>query len=136
MAVALDRLHRKGRIRKAFVLDFDLHFGDGNVNILGDKGWVRILNPDAPNRKAYLNEVAEELERCEADMIAISAGFDNHEQDWGGTLRTEDYEEMGRMARQAARRVCGGCFAILEGGYNHGVLGRNVMALIRGLGSI
>lgn len=135
MAVALDRLQRKGKIRKAFVLDFDLHFGDGNVNILGQKGWVKIFNPDAPNRDAYMEEVAHELKRCEADMIGISAGFDNHEQDWGGTLKTEDFEEMGRMVRQAARRIGGGCFAILEGGYNHRVLGQNVMALLRGLSS-
>jgi acetoin utilization deacetylase AcuC-like enzyme len=135
MAVALDRLKRKGKIRKAYVLDFDLHFGDGNANILGGKDWVRIFNPDAPNRDGYLKEVTHEMERCEADMIGISAGFDNHEMDWGGTLKTEDYEEMGRLVRQAARRVGGGCFAILEGGYNHRVLGTNVMALLRGLSS-
>lgn len=135
MAVALDRLRRNGRIRKAYVLDFDLHFGDGNVNILGKKDWATIFNPDAPSRDVYMREVAHEMERCDADMIGISAGFDNHEMDWGGTLKTEDYEEMGQMVRQAARRVGGGCFAILEGGYNHRVLGQNVMALLRGLSS-
>ncbi|MEW6665101.1 MAG: histone deacetylase family protein [Thermodesulfobacteriota bacterium] len=133
MAIALDRLQRKGKIQKAYVLDFDLHFGDGTVNILGSKDWVTIFNPDAANRDAYVKEVAEDMERCDADMIGISAGFDNHEMDWGGTLRTEDYEEMGRMVRQASRRVGGGCFGILEGGYNHRVLGQNVMALIQGL---
>jgi acetoin utilization deacetylase AcuC-like enzyme len=73
------------------------------------------------------------MEACEADMIAISAGFDNHEQDWGGTLKTEDYTEIGRLVREAADRNKGGCFAILEGGYNHRVLGHNVLALIEGL---
>jgi acetoin utilization deacetylase AcuC-like enzyme len=35
--------------------------------------------------------------------------------------------------RDSARRCGGGCFGILEGGYNHQVLGHNVMALIEGL---
>jgi acetoin utilization deacetylase AcuC-like enzyme len=37
------------------------------------------------------------------------------------------------MVREASKNNRGGCFAILEGGYNHGVLGRNVMALIEGM---
>nr|HPN87095.1 histone deacetylase family protein [Smithella sp.] len=32
MSIALEKLKREGQIRKAFILDFDLHFGDGNVN--------------------------------------------------------------------------------------------------------
>ena len=66
-------------------------------------------------------------------MIGVSAGFDNHRQDWGGLLTTEDYADMGRMVRDAARRNGGGCFAVLEGGYNPDVLGRNAVALMQGL---
>jgi acetoin utilization deacetylase AcuC-like enzyme len=80
-----------------------------------------------------MREVADEMGRCQADIIGISAGFDNHEEDWGGTLTTDDYEEIGRMVRAAAERCSGGCFGILEGGYNHQVLGHNVLALIKGL---
>ncbi|HOW99678.1 MAG TPA: histone deacetylase family protein, partial [Deltaproteobacteria bacterium] len=109
------------------------HFGDGTVNILGHRGWVSILNPDAHDRNSYLRLVLNALDETRADMIAISAGFDNHLQDWGGLLATDDYREMGRAARQAALRNGGGCFAILEGGYNHRVLGQNVLALIEGL---
>jgi acetoin utilization deacetylase AcuC-like enzyme len=133
MAVALTHLKNKGMIGTAFVLDFDLHFGDGTVNILGKKDYVTIYNPEEPDRFSYMNRVLEELERCTADVIGISAGFDNHLQDWGGTLATEDYQEMGRAVREAVARNSGGCFAILEGGYNHRVLGHNVLALIRGL---
>jgi len=46
---------------------------------------------------------------------------------------TEDYFEMGRMVREAARRNRAGSFAILEGGYNPSVLGQNALALINGL---
>ena len=133
MAIALDHLRRKGKIKSAYVLDFDLHYGDGTVNILGNRDWVKIHNVGAHDRDAYMKEVTREMESCEADMIAISAGFDNHERDWGGTLRTDDYREIGRLVREAASRSKGGCFGILEGGYNHQVLGHNVMALIEGL---
>ncbi len=69
------------------------------------------------------------------DLIGISAGFDNHEEDWGRLLATEDYFSIGTMVRQTARACGGGCFAILERGYNHDVLGHNVAALIGGLSS-
>ena len=133
MAIALEKLKREGKIKKAFILDFDLHFGDGNVNILGKSGYVTILNPTASNRNEYLKTVQNDLQQTDADMIAVSAGFDHHEKDWGGLLKTEDYTYMGKLVREAARRNKGGCFGILEGGYNHAVLGKNVLAFIEGL---
>lgn len=133
MSIALEKLRREGKIKKAFILDFDLHYGDGNVNILEHKGYVAILNPLASNRNEYLKNVQDALARTDADMIAVSAGFDNHEDDWGGLLKTEDYQYMGRLVRETARRNQGGCFGILEGGYNHNVLGKNVLAFVEGL---
>jgi acetoin utilization deacetylase AcuC-like enzyme len=133
MAVALEHLKRTGKIRSAYVLDIDLHFGDGTVEILGGKEYVTVHNCMAGSRNAYIEEVADEMSRCRADIIGISAGFDNHELDWGRTLTTDDYREIGRLVRAAARRSGGGCFAVLEGGYNHQVLGHNVLALTEGL---
>ncbi len=135
MSIALEKLHREEKINKAFILDFDLHYGDGNVNILGSKDYVTILNPSGSNRNEYLKSVEAKLSQTDADMIAVSAGFDNHEQDWGGLLKTEDYKFMGQLVREAARRNNGGCFGILEGGYNHSVLGKNVLAFIQGMES-
>jgi acetoin utilization deacetylase AcuC-like enzyme len=133
IAVAVETLKHLGKIRTAYILDFDLHFGDGTENTLGRKSYVGIHNPSAHDRKAYLQEVEDELHRFQADLIGISAGFDNHRQDWGGLLMTDDYRAMGQMVRTAARRNGGGCFAVLEGGYNRDVLGKNVLALIEGL---
>ena len=133
MAIAMESLKRDQKINSAYVLDIDLHFGDGTVNILKGRDYVTVYNVAAKHRKAYLAEVEDEMENCHADMIGISAGFDNHEDDWGGTLSTDDYLQIGRMVLQAAKRHRGGCFAILEGGYNHTVLGHNAMALIEGL---
>lgn len=133
MAVSLYRLRADRRIGNAFVLDFDLHYGDGNVNILGRHDWVEILNPDSRDRNAYLAQVQHALETTAADVIAVSAGFDNHARDWGGLLTTADYRTMGHWARAAAARNNGGCYGILEGGYNHDVLGQNVLAFVEGL---
>jgi acetoin utilization deacetylase AcuC-like enzyme len=133
MAVALETLRRRQKISSACVLDIDLHFGDGTVNILGKRSWVAITNVEARDRRRYLLAVAEAMENCRADVIGVSAGFDNHAADWGGLLQTEDYEEIGRCVRSAADRNDGGCFALLEGGYNHEVLGRNVLSLLKGM---
>ncbi len=133
MAAALVHLKNDGAIQTAHVLDFDLHYGDGNVNILGHLDWATLHNPEARDRISYLEDVKAELKTCQADIIGISAGFDHHEKDWGGLLKTEDYQQMGQMVRSAAQRIGGGFFAILEGGYNHQVLGENALALIRGM---
>jgi len=133
MAVALEKLRRAGSIKRAYVLDIDLHYGDGTVNILGGRKYVTILNPSAANRKRYLEEVSSELPKQGVDIIGISAGFDQHCKDWGGLLETSDYQEIGRLAAQAAREGGAGLFALLEGGYNHEVLGYNAWALIQGM---
>ena len=133
MAVALEALRREKKIETACVLDIDLHFGDGTQNILGNRSWVEVINVEAGDRSHYLQQVDQALENCEADLIGISAGFDYHIDDWGGLLHTEDYAKIGRRVRRAADRNKGGCFAILEGGYNHEVLGENVLALIQGM---
>jgi acetoin utilization deacetylase AcuC-like enzyme len=136
MAVAMERLKEEGKIGTAYVLDIDLHYGDGTVNILGNKNWITVHNVTAQERAAYMDEVAHEMDHCAVDLIGVSAGFDNHELDWGGLLHTDDYREIGLLVRSAAQRSKGGCFAILEGGYNHRVLGHNVMALIEGLSGV
>lgn len=133
MSIALTKLRRQGKIDTAFVLDFDLHYGDGNVNILDKNGWATIYNPDLEDRKDYLGAVEKQMKECKADIIGISAGFDNHREDWGSVLITDDFKNMGQMVRSTAIRNGSGFFAILEGGYNHDILGSNVMALIRGM---
>jgi acetoin utilization deacetylase AcuC-like enzyme len=133
MAVAMVALREQKKIESACVLDIDLHFGDGTENILRNRNWVTVVNIDAHNRRRYLQQVEAAMQNCRADVIGISAGFDNHVEDWGGLLRTGDYEQIGSLARSAAVRNGGGCFAVLEGGYNHDVLGENVLALMQGM---
>jgi len=133
MAIAVEKLKRENRIRSALILDFDLHFGDGTVNILASREYATIYNPSESTAGAYLKGVNNFLFSMKADVIGVSAGFDNHLDDWGGLLSTEDYKTMGSLVREAAKAHGTGYFAILEGGYNHNVLGRNVMAFIEGM---
>jgi len=132
MAIALKALKRDMKIETALVLDIDLHFGDGTVNILGDESWVTIHNPPERDRIEYVRNIEHLLSELTVDIIGISAGFDHHVDDWGGLLTTEDYFTIGSMVKSRIKGT-GGCFAILEGGYNHKVLGQNAYALIKGL---
>ena len=133
MAIALTTLRNENLIRQAFVLDIDLHSGDGTVNILNSKDWVTICNPSARSRKEYIRKVEQVFSGVQVDIIGISAGFDQHIDDWGGLLTTDDYHTIGVIVKKAAQANGGGYFAILEGGYNHSVLGHNVRALLDGL---
>lgn len=133
MAIALQSLRCRGQLASAYVLDIDLHYGDGTVNILESKDYVRVHNLAATDRQAYLAEIEKELFDYPSDLIGVSAGFDNHRDDWGALLETEDYFQIGKLVKTAADRNAGGCFGVLEGGYNHDVLGDNVLALIKGL---
>ena len=61
MSVALECLKQRKKIKSAYVLDFDLHYGDGNVNILGGKDYVVVHNIDTHDRKSYLREIENEM---------------------------------------------------------------------------
>jgi acetoin utilization deacetylase AcuC-like enzyme len=136
MAVALEKLKREKAIERAFVLDIDLHFGDGTVNIFRSTDYVSVFNGSLNDRKRYLEAIAKELQKQESDIVGISAGFDNHKDDWGGLLETEDYTTIGKMVRERCDKNSCGYFAILEGGYNHQVLGYNVLALLQGMAGL
>jgi len=105
------KLYSEGKIKSAFVLDFDLHTGDGNINILShreDDFRVKILNPDSYNNKGYIREVEEYMDKLEnIDIFAASAGFDQGIDDWGHLLYPEDYTELGRLMKVYSEKLCG-----------------------------
>jgi acetoin utilization deacetylase AcuC-like enzyme len=135
VAVAVEKLRREGRIKKAVVVDFDLHFGDGTANIFAGVPDVVYHHAEGSTRTAYLDNLQSFLDaHRHCDLVAVSAGFDRHVRDWGGLLTTEDYRTIGGLLRDYARDVCSGrIFSVLEGGYNHDVLGKNVHAYLEGL---
>lgn len=135
MGIAVKKLIKEGKIRTAVILDIDLHFGDGTDNIFKGYRNVRVLNIQSSNPDDFINETKSSLAVIEnADIIAISAGFDQYEKDWGANLSTEDYRVIGEIAGNFAIEKAGGrIFSILEGGYFVPDLGKNVLALLEGI---
>ncbi len=137
MAISLLKLYSEKKIKKAFILDFDLHTGDGNINILEDQNdefTVSILNPESTERGRYIQEVENCMKDVtDVDIFAASAGFDQGIDDWGHLLYPEDYTELGRLMKEYSQKICSGRrYAILEGGYNHQIIGANVDSFCRG----
>ena len=137
ISVSLLKLYSEGKIKSAFVLDFDLHTGDGNINILtfrNDDFRVKILNPDSSGRTGYLKEVQTYMEELDnIDIFVASAGFDQGIEDWGQLLYPEDYIELGELMKTYSMKLCEGRrYALLEGGYNHDVLPLNVKSFCDG----
>ena len=135
IAISVEKLRREGKIKKAFIVDIDLHFGDGTANIFANTSDVSYFHPESGNREEYVKSLSTVLKtKKDCDIVAVSAGFDRHELDWGQMLTTQDYFTIGEKIKQFAERVCDGKrYAVLEGGYNHSVLGKNVKSLLEGM---
>jgi acetoin utilization deacetylase AcuC-like enzyme len=134
MGIALLKLKSEGKIKGAFVLDFDAHKGNENINVLSDYPKIKILNPFSGDRESYLSEIKEFLSNIgEIDIIAVSAGFDSYEKEVGNKLKTIDFYLIGKMIKKFSNKLCDGRrFAILEGGYHPKYLGKNVLAFYQG----
>ncbi len=135
LALSLLALRAKGLIESAFVLDFDLHVGDGTIDILGHDKQFIIHNPKGQGDDAYLADVKQHLDAAPAvDIIVASAGFDQYEHCWGGNISTSAFKRIGRLMHEfAADRCEGRRYGLLEGGYNFEDLGKNVLAFCEGL---
>jgi acetoin utilization deacetylase AcuC-like enzyme len=134
MAIAVSKLIQDKKVRTALILDFDLHYGDGTADIFQGNADMTYFHPEDGNRRDFVDHVGRLLGQSSADIIAVSAGFDRHIEDWGRLLSTEDYKSMGQQVKEFALKNCRGRrFAVLEGGYNHDVLGRNVRAFLEGM---
>ncbi len=134
MGIALLKLRSEGKIKGAFVLDFDAHKGDGTIDVLSEYPEIKVLNPVSSHREAYLAEIEEHLAGIDGiDIIGASAGFDSYEKDLGGKLKRFDFYLIGRLLKRSSRGLCNGRrFAILEGGYYLKDLGENVLAFCQG----
>jgi acetoin utilization deacetylase AcuC-like enzyme len=134
VAIAVQRLLEQGEIKRALIVDFDLHFGDGTDNIFAGKHNVDYYHISGEDNITFINNLKEYLQDAEADLVAVSAGFDRHRQDWGRMLSTEDYGTIGEILGSFAREKCSGrLFAALEGGYNSRSLGEAIIAFLDGL---
>ncbi len=132
LAIAVQKALITGRAKRVFILDIDLHYGDGTADIFAGRKEVKVINVQEDDRERFLQGVTEALRESEdSDMVAISAGFDRYELDWGRTLKLEDFRTIGREIAKATKGKA--CFAVLEGGYYLPHLGLVVKAFLEGL---
>ena len=108
IAISIEKLRQEGRIKRALIVDIDLHFGDGTADIFASIPEVAYFHPSGGSREDYLIDLSRTLTAKKGcDIVAVSAGFDRHQQDWGGMLRTEDYFKIGKRIKEFAESVCG-----------------------------
>ena len=92
------------------------------------------FSPPGRLRKEYLDSIEKRLQEIsEYDILAVSAGFDRHVEDWGGFLETEDYRKIGALVKKYSEKHCQGRRLGFGGGYNHDVLGKNVRVFLEGM---
>jgi acetoin utilization deacetylase AcuC-like enzyme len=134
MGIALLKLKADGFIKSAFVLDFDAHTGDGNIDVLSEWPEANVFNPMAHDNKDYLKTIENRISGIRhVDIVGVSAGFDTYEKDLGKKLKTMDFYLIGKLMKRLAKNICRKRrFAILEGGYYLPDLGKNVAAFCQG----
>lgn len=129
IAIATRRLVGTGKIERALIVDFDLHFGDGTSNsFVGDASVMYHHMGSSPNElETFLSGAGKH------DILGVSAGFDRGVADWGGTLTDEDYRTIGELLKRFSQeKAQGRGFAVLEGGYNHTTLGPSILSFLKG----
>jgi acetoin utilization deacetylase AcuC-like enzyme len=155
MAIAALRLAQKGR--RVFILDIDVHHGNGTQEIVLDKPNIKFLSThESPlypgsgleNRgdnciniplpaglgddgyiKVLENKIKPEIEKFGPDVVGVSVGFDAHELDSGWVVG----ESLGLSdaSYSRVRKILGPYehFYTLEGGYNP----KSIMSGVRAL---
>ena len=125
---------RHAALKNTIIIDFDLHFGDGSSNTFVNDHEVNYYSCEGATSESLISNMEKFLsQQKDVDLLAVSAGFDRHLDDWGGLLSTEDFFTIGKILKSFDENKCANRrFACLEGGYNHNVLGKNVRAFIDG----
>ena len=147
VAVAVRLLQARGRIRRAAVVDLDVHQGNGtNAIFAGDEsvftfsmhggrnypfhkvpGDVDVELDDGTSDDAYLALLAEHLPgilaRSEPDLVVYLAGADAHERDKLGRLRLT-FDGLARrdaMVLECCREVGTPVVITIAGGYGQDI---------------
>ncbi len=128
VAIAIKKLKLLKYVERALIVDFDLHYGDGTAEIFSK--CKNVIYYHVPYNIYELEKFINKIYNI--DVLAVSAGFDRHIDDLG-TLTYDDFKYIGKILREWSNERCRGRrFAVLEGGYNHTVLGKAVKAFLNG----
>ncbi len=83
VAVAVEKLRRAGKTGRVLIIDIDLHYGDGTDKIFARTPQVVYHHLSGTEQLARFF-----ADHSDCDLVAVSAGFDGHVDDWGGILTT------------------------------------------------
>jgi acetoin utilization deacetylase AcuC-like enzyme len=143
MAVSLEKMKKEGKIRKAMVVDCDLHQGNGTAHIFHKKNYGFTFSihqmDNYPAEKAsssldvglwsgdgdekYLRELRAHFPRLyqefQPDLVYYLAGADPYEKDQLGNLKLtmEGLKERDRIVIEEARKLHLPVVILLGGGY-------------------
>jgi acetoin utilization deacetylase AcuC-like enzyme len=143
VAVALEKMKHQGKIRKAMVVDCDLHQGNGTASIFAGKPYAFTFSihqmdnypADKPpsaldiglwtgdGDEAYLAQLRTHFPRLygqfKPDLVFYLAGADPYEGDQLGGLKLtkEGLKERDRIVLEGARRLGIPVAVVLAGGY-------------------
>jgi len=145
VAITIRLLQRERRIRRAVVIDLDVHQGNGTHAVFsGDSsvftfsmhgaknypfekvpGSLDIELPDATSDDPYLAHLSDALPRVlhasQPDLVFYLAGADPHEGDRLGRMKLSfaGLERRDAMVMQACREVGIPIVTMIAGGYGH-----------------
>ncbi|WP_417397233.1 histone deacetylase [Gimesia chilikensis] len=88
--------------------------------------------------KKFERMLLQAAEKCQPELVLISAGFDAHKEDPIGSLglETEDFGRLTRLVAGVANQYCKGrIVSLLEGGYNPQRLAESVVCHLQELES-
>ena len=153
LAVAVEKLQKK-----TLIIDIDGHHGNGTQDIFigrddivylslhkavfpgsGQQSQENCFNhifTKNPGEEKYLFELKKLLKKAlgkgiDFELAAVSAGFDAYQNDPLASLgiSSEGYYKIGQLIAELGLPS----FAVLEGGYNAAMLGKNIDNFIKGL---
>ncbi|MEO0465724.1 MAG: histone deacetylase [Pseudomonadota bacterium] len=142
-AIAVRALIDAGRVRRAAIIDLDVHHGDGTALVFADdpkvatlsihceENWPRVKPPSSidvglprgTEDEAYLDALAPALEQILAtqpDLVVYNAGVDPHRDDRLGLLALSDaglFRRDRAVVEACATRAIPLC-GVLGGGYS------------------
>jgi acetoin utilization deacetylase AcuC-like enzyme len=123
LVLALAHVHRLGLVRRAVILDFDGHFGDGTEACLYSKkmSWVHHMTREQPFKEAeFATNQAVTAISSRPDLVLYQAGADSWEGDsFGVGYFTEaQWLERDRRIFEAAKQYGVPIVWNLAGGYS------------------
>jgi acetoin utilization deacetylase AcuC-like enzyme len=125
LMVTLYKLRERGLIKRAAILDLDMHFGNGTENIigtLGSRSWIEhftglFIPTQADELLENLEEVIRQLAEG-ADILLYQAGADSHVDDpLGGYLTTTQMRKRDRIVFETCKKLGVPVAWALAGGY-------------------